>query len=142
MKKYLNKIKNIIELSPALAVALAALLGFLMVGMVFHERFFCQFLCPMGAVFTLLPNMPFLRLRRRPETCPPRCGACRKTCPVNLLMEENSLKSGECIRCGRCSGICPKGNITTCGVLKGDELWLDGIKAIVLLVLILAMQKI
>ena len=117
------------------------LLGLLIIGMVFHERFFCQFLCPMGAVFSMLPNIPFFRLVRRSETCPPRCGACRKACPVNLLMEENSLKSGECIRCGRCSVICPKGNITTCGLLKGDELWLDGIKAIVLLALIIALQK-
>ena len=31
-----------------------AALGAVMVGMAFVERFFCQFLCPFGAIFSLL----------------------------------------------------------------------------------------
>ena len=112
----------------------------LMVGMIFHERFFCQFLCPMGAIFSMLPIMPFFRLKRDAASCPEKCGACQKVCPVNLLMEEDSMKMGECIRCGRCSGICPRGNISSCGIFKGDEFWMDGLKAIALLALILASE--
>lgn len=40
------------------------LLVFSVAGMAVKERFFCQFLCPMGAVFSLLPQFPFFRLRR------------------------------------------------------------------------------
>lgn len=112
------------------------LLFILIFGMAVQERFFCQFFCPMGAVFSLLPSLPFLRLKRNVSACPAKCGACQKVCPVGLLMEEDSMRQGECIRCGRCSGICPRGNISTLGVFKGDELWPDGIKAVVLLVLI------
>ena len=118
------------------------LLLILIVGMIFHERFFCQFFCPMGAVFSLLPAMPILRLKRHSETCPAKCGACRKVCPVNLLMEDNSLKQGECIRCGRCSGICPRGNISTLIKFRGDEFWLDAVKAVILLVLITVVNHI
>ena len=34
-------------------------LAVIMVGMFFIKRFFCRFLCPMGAVFSLLPSLPF-----------------------------------------------------------------------------------
>ena len=33
----------------------------LIAGMCVQERFFCRFFCPMGAVFSLLPVLPFLR---------------------------------------------------------------------------------
>ena len=38
----------------------------LMAGMCVQERFFCRFFCPMGAVFSLLPVLPFFSLHRRP----------------------------------------------------------------------------
>lgn len=114
-------------------VPLALILG----GMALQERFFCQFLCPMGAIFALLPQAPFLRLERRAAACPTNCGACRKNCPSALLLDNESPRQGECFRCGRCSGICPRGNLSTCGVLKGNELWLDTVKGVLLLALIL-----
>ena len=39
-----------------------ALLALILLGMALQPRFFCQFLCPMGAVFALLPVLPFARL--------------------------------------------------------------------------------
>ena len=39
----------------------------LMVGMCVQERFFCRFFCPMGAVFSLLPVLPFFSLHRTRE---------------------------------------------------------------------------
>ena len=44
------------------------LLVLILVGMFFEERFFCRFLCPMGAVFSLLPILPFFTLHRKRET--------------------------------------------------------------------------
>lgn len=38
------------------------LLVLILLGMAVQPRFFCQFLCPMGAVFALLPVLPFARL--------------------------------------------------------------------------------
>ena len=40
------------------------LLVLIMIGMAVQERFFCRFLCPMGAVFSWLPMLPFFTLRR------------------------------------------------------------------------------
>lgn len=40
------------------------LLVLIIVGMCTQERFFCQFLCPMGAVFALMPILPGALFRR------------------------------------------------------------------------------
>lgn len=87
------------------------LLLLLIAGMAVQERFFCQFLCPMGAVFTLLPELPFLGLKRQESGCIPKCQACKNNCPVHIKLQEAALQEGECIRCGRCMLGCPKKNI-------------------------------
>lgn len=91
--------------------AAIVLLLLTIIGMGVHERFFCQFLCPMGAVFSLLPEMPFLTLKRKKQECIPKCQACRMQCPVKIKLDENPVSDGECIRCGRCTTVCPKKNI-------------------------------
>lgn len=91
----------------------AVFLCILMVtGMACAERFFCQFFCPMGAVFSLLPELPFTALHRKGQDCIQGCEACKRNCPVHVKLGENSLQSGECIRCGRCMITCPKKNIS------------------------------
>ena len=74
-----------------------ALFVLILLGMAVQPRFFCQFLCPMGAVFALLPVLPFARLHRQSDGCIPGCNACKQQCPVCLKLEESSLRSGECI---------------------------------------------
>ena len=93
------------------AVALG-LLAAIAVGMAFVERFFCQFLCPLGAVFSLLPVLPFSLFRRNRPTCAKRCNRCQDRCPVGIHPDRGDLRSGECIACGRCADGCPVANIS------------------------------
>lgn len=81
------------------------------IGMALQSRFFCQFLCPLGAFFAVLPMLPFAQLRRDPEKCLPRCNACRNQCPVDLKLEKDGFRNGECISCEKCAGICPRDNL-------------------------------
>ena len=81
-------------------------------GMAVKERFFCQFLCPMGAVFAIIPQLPFAWLQRNADTCLKNCRACQTTCPVDIKLETDGFRNGECIGCEKCAGICPKGNLT------------------------------
>ena len=87
------------------------LLCVIIVGMAVQERFFCQFLCPLGAVFSLLPELPFTALKRHKESCPAKCNICQNNCPVRLKLGETEICEGECIRCGRCVAGCPRKNI-------------------------------
>ena len=101
-----------------------ALLALILLGMALQPRFFCQFLCPMGAVFALLPVLPFARLHRQSDGCIPGCNACKQQCPVCLKLEESSLRSGECIACEACVGTCPKQNIHRWDFALCKSLWL------------------
>jgi polyferredoxin len=88
------------------------LLVLIVAGMAVQERFFCQFLCPMGAVFALLPVLPWGMLRRNSAQCIPGCNACGNQCPVGLKLEKDGIRNGECIGCEKCAATCPRGNLT------------------------------
>ncbi|MBR5949686.1 MAG: 4Fe-4S binding protein [Clostridia bacterium] len=77
--------------------------------MAIKERGFCQFLCPLGAFFSLLPMLGILR--RDKEGCIKNCEICRKNCPVSLKLEEDGFNSGECVGCDKCAAACPRGNL-------------------------------
>ena len=102
-----------------------ALFVLILAGMALHPRFFCQFLCPMGAVFALLPVLPFAQLHRSGENCIPGCNACANRCPVNLKLDDESLRSGECIACEACVGTCPRSNISRWDTALGGRFWVS-----------------
>lgn len=79
----------------------------IIVGMCTQERFFCQFLCPMGAVFALMPILPGALFRRNRE----KCGLCKKRCPAHLDIDGDTGRSGECLCCHACAAACPRKNI-------------------------------
>lgn len=87
------------------------LLALIVVGMCTQERFFCQFLCPMGAVFALLPIVPSALFNRDRSKCPAKCGACKKRCPAHLDIDGDTFTSGECLCCHACQTVCPRKNI-------------------------------
>ena len=100
-----------------------ALFVLILIGMALQPRFFCQFLCPMGAIFSLLPVLPFAQLHRDGENCIPGCNACANRCPVSLKLDEQSLRSGECIACETCVGTCPRSNISRWDLKLCKNFW-------------------
>lgn len=75
-------------------------------GICIAERFFCQFLCPMGALFALLPVVIWQYPYKRKYKCLDRCSLCAKNCPV-CIKPGSKEHNGECIRCGKCVSGCP-----------------------------------
>lgn len=92
-------------------IAAGILLLLTVVGMALQSRFFCQFLCPMGALFSLMPVLPSGQLVRDSENCIHGCSICERACPAALKLGDDDLREGECIRCNKCLHACPRGNI-------------------------------
>ena len=68
-------------------------------------RPFCQYLCPLGAIYGWFNRFSLVQIHWEKERCV-SCMACEKACPVALSVREIS-RSPECIRCGRCVEACP-----------------------------------
>ncbi len=69
-------------------------------------RPFCQYLCPLGAIYGWFNRFSLIQIRWEKEACID-CMACQRACPVNLTPEQISV-SPECIKCGQCIKACPK----------------------------------
>jgi polyferredoxin len=78
-----------------------------LVGSLLFDRFFCKYLCPMGALLAVIRRLGWFRVRRNDATCT-HCFACDKACPVNIKVEAVSeVRSLECIDCNLCVNACP-----------------------------------
>ena len=68
----------------------------------FIERFFCRYLCPLGAALAIPGRMrTFEWLKRWPE-CGSPCQRCAKECPVQAIHPEGQINVNECIYCMHC----------------------------------------
>ncbi|HEX2856163.1 MAG TPA: 4Fe-4S binding protein [Propionibacteriaceae bacterium] len=87
---------------PALVITVLVLAASLLV-----ERFWCRYLCPLGAVFSLVGHLSFLRIRRTPSACT-ACTLCDRTCPVGLAPSRaEPFVSTDCVGCMDCVATCP-----------------------------------
>lgn len=79
---------------------------FLLVLSIKVYRPFCQYLCPLGAIYGWFNRFSLVQIHWEKERCT-SCRACEKACPVALSVQEIS-RSPECIRCGKCVSVCPQ----------------------------------
>ncbi len=84
----------------------ASLMLFILFLSVKCYRPFCQYLCPLGAIYGLFNRFSLVQIHWEKDKCV-SCGACERACPVALSKMEIS-HSAECIRCGRCVEACPE----------------------------------
>jgi polyferredoxin len=82
-------------------------LGIALAGSFVYDRFFCKYLCPMGAFLAIISPLSVFKVRRNADTCID-CKACDKACPVNVTVSRVEIvKSPECIDCSECVNVCP-----------------------------------
>lgn len=89
------------------------LLLLIMIGNFFVERFFCRYICPLGAVFSILSYFRLYRIQKPGDKCG-ACQLCTKKCSMGIpLKTMDMVRSGECIDCYRCVDVCPRENVFT-----------------------------
>lgn len=89
------------------------LLLLIMIGSVLIERFFCRYLCPLGAIFALTSKFRLFRIKKPREKCG-NCRLCTWKCSMGInLDQQDVITSGECIDCFACVDICPRKNAKT-----------------------------
>ncbi len=82
----------------------------IMIGSLLSERVFCRFLCPLGAIYSLLAGARFFKFVKPHEQCG-KCHLCSNQCAMQIDLLDDYVTSGECIECMRCIESCPRHNI-------------------------------
>ena len=96
---------------PYLLYALALLAAGL-----FIDRFFCRYLCPLGAAIAIPARLKLFEwLKRRPQ-CGRECRICNTTCTVQAINPLGQISPNECIYCLQCQA--NYHDATTCLPLK------------------------
>ncbi len=68
----------------------------------FVERFFCRYLCPLGAALALPARLRQFEWLERRWQCGQKCHICATTCPVQAIHPDGRIHPGECVWCLRC----------------------------------------
>lgn len=74
-------------------------LGFL------RPRFWCKYVCPSGAVFSV-GNL-FRATERKVESSCIHCNKCVEICPFDAIKPDFTTRGTDCTLCQTCGGVCP-----------------------------------
>jgi len=68
---------------------------------VFIFRFFCRFICPLGAIYSFFNRHAIIGVNVDKSKCA-KCKICVKSCKSDVYQ----INDRECLRCGECKNLC------------------------------------
>lgn len=74
----------------------------LLVAGLFVERFYCRYLCPLGAALAIPARMRMFDWLKRYKECGSPCQTCRNECPVQAIHPTGEINPNECVNCLHC----------------------------------------
>lgn len=106
-----NFLRPLILPTEALFYSDGILIGIIFLGIIglniLAERFWCRYLCPLGALYGLTSKISIIRRRVNNECI--HCKLCEDSCPTGTIQRKKDCSSdaGECIMCLECMETCP-----------------------------------
>jgi len=88
---------NFVRAWPFVAYALA-----LLVAGLFVERFFCRYMCPLGAALAIPARMRMFDWLKRYKECGNPCQTCANECFVQAIHPTGEINPNECLNCMHC----------------------------------------
>ncbi len=86
----------------------------------FKPRFWCKYVCPSGAVFSVF-NI-FRTSERKVESTCINCNKCVEICPFDAIKPDFTTRTSDCTLCQTCGGVCPTHAIKFVERFNGVEL--------------------
>lgn len=68
----------------------------------FVERFYCRYLCPLGAALAIPARMRMFDWLKRYKDCGNPCQTCAIECPVQAIHPTGEINPNECVNCLHC----------------------------------------
>ncbi len=107
---YLHPLGTAFTVSACIFVVLQ--LAGLIALVIWRGRFYCNAICPVGAVLSAISNFSILGIRIKRDKCV-SCGLCRNACKAECIDLENfKVEADRCLTCFSCLGKCPKNAIS------------------------------
>ncbi|MFT7366524.1 MAG: NosR/NirI family nitrous oxide reductase transcriptional regulator [Marinobacter psychrophilus] len=75
--------------------------GLLVIGM-FINKFYCRYLCPLGAGLAIIGRLRLFSWLDRVELCGTPCQHCKNACGINAIRKDGRIDYDECIQCLEC----------------------------------------
>lgn len=87
------------------SVFIGLILIFLLMMNLYRRRFFCNYICPLGALYGIFSRIGLFNLKTNSSCI--SCNACSRNCTYNGSPYKDYMKS-ECLTCFNCIPDCPK----------------------------------
>lgn len=68
----------------------------------FIERFYCRYLCPLGAALAIPGRLRMFEWLKRYKECGSPCQRCAQECMVQAIHKEGNINVNECLYCLHC----------------------------------------
>ncbi|WP_338547863.1 4Fe-4S binding protein [Roseovarius phycicola] len=74
----------------------------LLIAGLFIERFYCRYLCPLGAALAIPARVRMFDWLKRYQMCGSPCHTCANECPVDAIHPTGEINPNECVNCLHC----------------------------------------
>jgi len=74
----------------------------MLAGGLFVERFYCRYLCPLGAALAIPGKLRMFEWLKRYKECGKPCQICANECMVQAIHPEGNINVNECLYCLHC----------------------------------------